>query len=235
VTISNRPGRPRATPENGSSLTGREQILDAAAALFTELGFSGTSTRAIADRVGIRQQSIYYHFAGKDEILIELLTDSVRPSIEFVTGIADLVPDEATAAAALFALASIDAQTLRKTPHNIATLYLLPEVQAAPFDAFRAQRAQLRDTYGRLGAAAAHRAVAASLTTERIGLLLMQLAEIVIELRREGESDTDDDATIASSCLRVLGLTSAEIAAARTEAAAIIAAYAARQSLAPTH
>lgn len=234
MTISNRPGRPRAARDTGSSLTGREQILDAAAALFTELGFSGTSTRAIADRVGIRQQSIYYHFAGKDEILIELLTDSVRPSIDFITGIADLVPDEATAAAALFALASVDAQTLRRSPHNIATLYLLPEVQAAPFDAFRAQRAQLRDTYGRLGAAAAHADVAAGLSPERIGLVLIQLAEIVIELRREGEPDTDDDQTIAASCLRVLGLTGPEIAAARTEAATIIAAYAARQSLTPT-
>jgi AcrR family transcriptional regulator len=233
VTISNRPGRPRATRDNDSALTGREQILDAAAALFSELGFSGTSTRAIADRVGIRQQSIYYHFAGKDEILIELLTDSVRPSIDFVTGIADLVPEEATAAATLFALASVDAQTLRRSPHNIATLYLLPEVQAAPFDAFRAQRAQLRDTYGRLGAAAAHPDVAASLTPQRIGLLLMQLAEIVIELRREGEPDTDDDATIAASCLRVLGLTGDEITAARSEAAAIIEAYAARKFLAP--
>lgn len=53
-------GRPRASTAGESTgnlstdglstaLSSREQILDAAAALFSEVGFSGTSTRAIAD------------------------------------------------------------------------------------------------------------------------------------------------------------------------------------------
>jgi AcrR family transcriptional regulator len=75
-----RVGRPRAVPDAGSPLSPREQILDAAAALFAEHGLSGTSTRAIAERVGIRQASLYYHFAGKDDLLVELLTRSVRPA-----------------------------------------------------------------------------------------------------------------------------------------------------------
>ena len=59
----------------------RAQILDAAAELFVRQGLAATTTRQIADRVGIRQASLYYHFAGKDEILLELLTQSVRPSL----------------------------------------------------------------------------------------------------------------------------------------------------------
>lgn len=48
----------------------REEILDAAAGLFVDRGFEGTSTREIAEAVGIRQASVYYHFpSGKDEIL----------------------------------------------------------------------------------------------------------------------------------------------------------------------
>ena len=223
---TSRAGRPRASNDGPrSALSGREQILDAAAELFSEAGFSGSSTRAIADRVGIRQQSLYYHFAGKDEILAELLSGSVRPSIDFVESIETRVPGEITPAGALFALASIDARTLRRTPHNIGTLYLLPEIQDARYDAFRNQRVQLRAIYGRLGVAAAHPDVTAALGEERIGVILIQLAEVVIQLRRDDESAADEegDATIAASCLRVLGLSTAEIAEARKQADAIVA------------
>lgn len=223
---ANGPGRPRAAaPAAATSLSSREQILDAAAALYSEAGFSGSSTRAIADRVGIRQQSLYYHFAGKEEILAELLSGSVRPSIDFVENIEAQVPG-ISPAGALFALASMDARTLRRTPHNIGTLYLLPEIQDPRYDAFREQRTQLRDIYGRLGAAAAHHDVAASMTQQRIGAILIQIAEVVIQLRRD-EGNTvadDDDATIASSCLRVLGLSTVEIAVAREEARSVTTA-----------
>ncbi|RFA20853.1 TetR/AcrR family transcriptional regulator [Subtercola boreus] len=216
-----RAGRPRANADApDGTLTAREQILDAAAALFAESGFSGASTRAIADRVGIRQQSLYYHFAGKDDILAELLSGSVRPSIEFVDGIEALVPERISPAGALFALASTDARTLRRTPHNIGTLYLLPEIQDARYDDFRNERVRLQASYGRLGAAAAHPDVIATLSEHRIGSLLIQLVELVIQLRRDttDAAAEDDDATIASSCLRVLGLSTPEIASARIEA-----------------
>lgn len=226
-----------------SGLSAREQILDAAAALFVESGFSGTSTRAIADRVGIRQQSLYYHFAGKDEILVELLSNSVRPSNEFVRIIESHVSSggdgegaagaagaagASGAAGALYALASMDAATLRATPHNIGVLYLQPEIQDERFDAFRQERARLREAYGRLGAAAAHPEVAAVLDQRRLGTLLIQLAEVVIQLRSDGDADPADDDTIAASCLRVLGLGTAEIEAARVEAEDLIARYAER-------
>src|SRR5690606_6446151 len=67
-----RPGRPRHLPDKGVG-TPREQVLEAAALLFTSKGFAATSTREIAEAVGIRQASLYYHFAGKDEILAALL------------------------------------------------------------------------------------------------------------------------------------------------------------------
>ena len=47
----------------------REEILAAAAGLFAERGYAATSTRLIADTVGIRQASLYYHFANKEQIL----------------------------------------------------------------------------------------------------------------------------------------------------------------------
>ncbi len=146
----------------------------------------------------------------------------MRPSNEFVRSIETRVPDEAAAAGALYALASVDARTLRHTPHNIGILYLHPEVQDERFDAFRRERAELRATYGRLGAAAADPEAMAGLDESRLGMLLIQLVEVVIRLRRDGEASDDDDATIAASCLRLVGLTTVQIEAARTDAVDLI-------------
>ena len=45
-----------------------EQILREAARLFATKGFHGTSTREIADAVGVRQPSLFHHFASKHDI-----------------------------------------------------------------------------------------------------------------------------------------------------------------------
>ncbi|MDM7854951.1 TetR/AcrR family transcriptional regulator [Cellulomonas alba] len=214
------PGRPRATPTELAG-TGREQILDAAAALFVEQGVAATSTRQIAERVGIRQASLYYHFAGKDELLAELLTTSVRPSLEFVRTVEARVPDEVSPAGALYALAQADVATLAATPHNIGTLYLLPEVDSERFDAFRAARLELQQTYGRLAAAAGTPAVRAALGADLLGALLIQLVEVVIPLRRAGEESPDAHA-IASTCLRACGLDAPAVATARAAAEALL-------------
>jgi AcrR family transcriptional regulator len=214
-----RPGRPRHTLASGpAGATAREQILDAAAALFAERGFAATTTRLIAERVGIRQASLYYHFAGKDELLIELLTTSVRPSLEAVQRIEALVPGRASAAAALYLLALIDVETLSRTPHNIGTLYLLPEVQDKRFDSFRAERQELQDAYGRLGARAAGPSVLAETSAQRLGELLIQVTEVVIQLRRTREPDRADAQAIAASCLRLCGCPQPTIDQARSEA-----------------
>jgi AcrR family transcriptional regulator len=212
-------GRPRHTPEEaGADTSPREQILDAAAALFVEYGFAATSTRMIAERVGIRQASLYYHFSGKDELLIELLTTSVRPSLDAVGAIEALVPACATAAAALYLLASVDVNTLARTPHNVGTLYLLPEIQHERYDDFRAERRQLQDAYARLGVRAASPAVLSRIAPAQLGELLIQLTEVVIQIRRVREPVDSDADAIATSCLRVCGLGEAAIERARTEA-----------------
>jgi AcrR family transcriptional regulator len=51
----------------------RLRILDAAARLFREKGFAGTSQRDIATACEMQPGSLYYHFASKDEVLAEVL------------------------------------------------------------------------------------------------------------------------------------------------------------------
>jgi len=55
--------------ENGPT---SQLVLDAAAALFREKGFSETTTREIAARLNIHQASLYYHMSGKEELLYRI-------------------------------------------------------------------------------------------------------------------------------------------------------------------
>jgi AcrR family transcriptional regulator len=51
----------------------REQILDAAAELLRDEGSVGTTTRAVAERAGVRLSLVHYHFGAKGQLLAELL------------------------------------------------------------------------------------------------------------------------------------------------------------------
>src|ERR1700747_2780310 len=71
------PVRKRATPasrarpkrkrrEQQRAIDTRKMILEAALTEFAQRGFDGTSTRTIADRVGIQHPLITYHYRTKD-------------------------------------------------------------------------------------------------------------------------------------------------------------------------
>ena len=78
-----RVGRPRAARRPDSGLAPREELLVAAAELFTTLGYAATSTRAVAERAGMRQASMYHYVSGKEELLAELLESTVTPSLAY--------------------------------------------------------------------------------------------------------------------------------------------------------
>jgi TetR/AcrR family transcriptional regulator len=58
----------------------REQILNAADALFGEVGFDAASTREIAERCGINKALIHYHFQSK-QALLEAVLDRYYESL----------------------------------------------------------------------------------------------------------------------------------------------------------
>ena len=55
----------------------RNEILVAAAHLFAEKGYSECNLRELAERVGMKAGSFYYHFKSKEDILDELLVVSI--------------------------------------------------------------------------------------------------------------------------------------------------------------
>jgi len=51
----------------------RDRIVEAAREVLIEHGHGGTSTRAVADRAGVRLSLVHYHFGGKQGLLVEVL------------------------------------------------------------------------------------------------------------------------------------------------------------------
>jgi len=62
----------------------RDDVLEAAAALFASKGYAATSIRDIAQQVGILSGSLYYHFASKEELLLEAHARGVAQVTEAV-------------------------------------------------------------------------------------------------------------------------------------------------------
>ncbi|HMR49217.1 MAG TPA: helix-turn-helix domain-containing protein [Arachnia sp.] len=206
--MSSAVGRPRVTPGRPGA-DPRAEVLDAAAVLFSERGYAGTSTRQIAERAGLRQASLYYHFASKEEILLELLEASVRPTLALA---GDQLEDP-DPVRALYRLVVADVGVLLRDPHNIGVLYLSPEVAGEPFASFRAQREQLVSVYGALAAR-----IGPAVDAAFAGACCIQLVEMVISLRRDGRVPDGVADRIARACLRLVGASEDAIERAAAQA-----------------
>lgn len=208
----------------------REEILDIAAALFVDRGFAATSTRDIAEAVGIRQASIYYHFpSGKEEILGELLQRSIRPTLDRIEKIESLGAEaDAAPEVLLHLLVVLDVRTLAAAPRNAGVLTRLPEVQRKDvFEPFGSAREELRTAYSRLGSqvAAARPEVAMTPDSRLLGALLLQLVEVVIGMRSSGHRITlTVEGIVAASCLRICLANQTDIDKAAARAAELIGA-----------
>lgn len=82
--------QPAASPAAGpppsvdeASPSTHDRLLAAAAALFAERGFGGTSMADIAERVGVRKASLYNYYPSKDELLMELLGRSLAAANDY--------------------------------------------------------------------------------------------------------------------------------------------------------
>jgi TetR/AcrR family transcriptional repressor of nem operon len=59
-------------------MTNRERLIEAAQDLLWERGYIGTSPKAIQDRAGAGQGSMYHHFTGKPDLALEALRRSAE-------------------------------------------------------------------------------------------------------------------------------------------------------------
>ena len=67
----------------------RQSAIRAAATVFAEKGFHGACTKDIAERMGIKQGSLYYYFKSKEEALGEVCLYGIQDYVEHMATIAD--------------------------------------------------------------------------------------------------------------------------------------------------
>ena len=66
----------------------RHAAIRSAAAVFADKGFHGSSTRDIAEHLGIKQGSLYYYFKSKEEALSEVCLFGIQDYVQHMTSIA---------------------------------------------------------------------------------------------------------------------------------------------------
>jgi len=218
------PGRPRKQQPVRPGATARDEILDAAAELFSTQGFANTSTRAIAEAVGIRQSSLYHHFGTKDDILGELLNGTVAGGLAFARAVyAGARPgDPVSAAAGLHAVALYDGSQLCSARWNLGVLYHLPEARAERFEPFMDDRRELRQLYRDLGQRIEELSPAADRAGRApVGELVFRLVESLINLRADGLADEDSASQAADAGIVLAGL-AADLDEVRSRSAELI-------------
>lgn len=75
----------------------RQAILKTATKLFLQKGFGATSTRDIANKIGITQPALYHHFSDKEVLFLDVMTafsGKVRQDINKVMRKHKLTPEE---------------------------------------------------------------------------------------------------------------------------------------------
>jgi TetR/AcrR family transcriptional regulator len=74
----------------------KDEILDEATRLFAERGYEGTSMNDVAEHVGMRKASLFYHFATKDalyEAVVDRLIASLQEPLEAIYASSGPFPD----------------------------------------------------------------------------------------------------------------------------------------------
>lgn len=104
----------------------RHHAIRAAAAVFAEKGFHGSSTRDIAERLGIRQGSLYYYFKSKEEALGEVCLYGIE---NYVSRMRSIAASDQPFEARLFATVTSHLNCYRERNealkvHNDERLYL---------------------------------------------------------------------------------------------------------------
>jgi AcrR family transcriptional regulator len=97
----------------------RGRILYEASKLFAALGYHATTTREIARAVGIRQPSLFHHFASKREIMQALLSYDLD-EFAFVEAIA---AQPGPAGPRLYRYLRDDVALVSESPYNLSGLY----------------------------------------------------------------------------------------------------------------
>ena len=113
-----------------------------AAELFARQGYHGTTTRQIADAVGIRQPSLFHHFSNKAAIVAAILDWDLDLALTWVQRIAS---ETSSPAVRLFKYLRSDVTHLASAPFNLSGVYTEEVIASPQFAPWARRRDQLHD------------------------------------------------------------------------------------------
>jgi AcrR family transcriptional regulator len=117
----------------------RREVLDEAARLFYERGYSATSMDDVADAVGLTKGTLYHHFPGKSEILAQIYDEAT----DFVMANLDDVPEDASPPDAVRAVIRSALELIAQRRNHVVVFHQeMPWVEQllSPADARRVRR-----------------------------------------------------------------------------------------------
>jgi TetR/AcrR family transcriptional regulator len=78
-----------ARPRAADHAAKRAAIRDAAAALFAEQGFDGSSMAELAHSCGVTKASLYHYYASKEDVLFDILSDHLGRVAQMVRDVTE--------------------------------------------------------------------------------------------------------------------------------------------------
>ena len=103
------------------AVTTRERIRAAAFDLFGEKGYDGASMSELAERVGLAKPSLYNYYHSKEELLLDLVEDSLRRWAEFCMA---PLHREASFERQLADHFRLTVEFAERSPHTVAVFHL---------------------------------------------------------------------------------------------------------------
>jgi AcrR family transcriptional regulator len=121
---------PRITEKDGTStVTTRDQILDAAVSVMRNLGLGRATTREIAQAAGLSEAALYRYFADKAELFLSVIRERVPELLAMLNDLPGRA-GQRTVRANLEEVARLAVSFYEQTVPMVASLFSEPELLA---------------------------------------------------------------------------------------------------------
>lgn len=128
-TTHQSPGADRRTPLTPRGQGKRQLILDVTAELLARGGYAGTTLAEIAEAAGTQAGSLYYHFASREELALEVLTTGARAALAHSSAAVDRLPSGTSARTRLeAAIMAHVAFMLDRSPAALASIRAIGQI-----------------------------------------------------------------------------------------------------------
>jgi AcrR family transcriptional regulator len=187
------------------------EVLDVAATAFAEKGYLGASTKDIADRLGVRQASLYYYFPSKEAALAAICELGVK---DFIGNLRDILGRPISSAEKLRAAIANHLAPLRTIPEAYYIQVFLRHRHQLPDELRHTVAALAREYQGLVEQLFTESVISgqfrSSLDPKRATLAMLGLCNSVISARALPRSSSIDDFIEEYAAILTNGVTAGE-------------------------